>query len=485
MKKNKLAVAIVVLLAAGAGYYVGQRGSTPDAAPDASPQRKVLYWYDPMVPGQRFDKPGKSPFMDMELVPRYADGDDASDNSGVSISAQQQQNLGMRIAKVEKRVLTQPFSAFATVTTDERSLQIIPSPANGVVEKLFVRAPQQWVKAGEPLAQLWIPEWTAAQQEYLAVRQLEDSALSHAARARLALTFMPDAIIRQVERSGKPQTRMVLRAQNAGYVSKLDTREGAQVTATAPLFEIASQDPIWVVIDYPPTQAQRLLPGSEVTAQAEGWPGEQFHGKVSELLPQMDTTTRTLKARIVLDNPQHKLKPGMFLTVSLQDTDAQPPVLAVPEEALIATGSENRVIIATGEGHFAPARVTTGITANGWTAIREGLKEGDSVVTSGQFLIDSEASLRSALPQDVSQKTPAAPEEYVGTGVVKAIDGNTITLAHQPIPALHWGAMTMDFTLGEKVKAPATGTQVMFHFTLDEQQGPLISQWMPVAGGHQ
>jgi RND family efflux transporter, MFP subunit len=482
MKKNGLTTVIVALLAAGAGYYAGHREPASQAvSASVSPERKVLYWYDPMVPGQRFDKPGKSPFMDMELVPRYAD--ETPDAGGVSINPQQQQNLGMRTDKVEKRVLTQPFTAFATVTTDERSLQIIPSPANGVVEKLFVRAPQQWVKAGEPLAQLWIPAWTAAQQEYLAVRQLGDVALSRAARERLALTFMPEAVIRQVERSGKPQARMVLRAESAGYVSKLDTREGAQVAATAPLFELASQDPVWVVIDYPPTQAQRVTPGSDVVALAEGWPGEQFHGKISELLPQMDTTTRTLKARIVLDNPQHKLKPGMFLTVSLKDKQAQPAVLAIPEEALIATGSENRVIVASGDGHFAPVNVTTGVTADGWTEVLKGLKEGDTVVTSGQFLIDSEASLRSALPQDTSKAPAVAPQEYAGTGVVKEIEGETVTLSHQPIPALHWGAMTMDFTLGKDVAKPAPGDKVMFHFTLDEQQGPLISQWMPMAGG--
>lgn len=476
MNKNLLTLATVAVLAAGAGYYAGHHRPATDSAATDPTARKVLYWYDPMVPGQRFDKPGKSPFMDMQLVPRYAD--ETPDNGGVSISPQQQQSLGMRIGAVEKRALVQPFSAFATVTTDERSLQIIPSPANGVVEKLFVRAPQQWVKAGEPLAQLWIPEWTAAQQEYLAVRQLGDAALSRAARERLTLTFMPESVIRLVERSGKPQSRMVLRAGQDGYVSKLDTREGAQVTTTAPLFELASQDPVWVVIDYPQTQAQRLTPGSDVVAHADGWPGEQFHGKVSELLPQMETTTRTLKARIVLDNPQHKLKPGMFLTVSLQDGSAQPPVLAIPEEALIATGSENRVIVATGDGHFAPVRVTTGVTANGWTEVKEGLKEGDKVVTSGQFLIDSEASLRSALPQETKKA-----QEYVGNGVVKVVEGNTVTLSHQPIPALHWGAMTMDFTLSTSAEKLKPGDNIMFHFTLDDAQGPLISQWMPMTGG--
>lgn len=398
MKTTTLtAVAIAVIVAAGGGYYAGTKRPHQTATPSQPAERKVLYWYDPMVPGQRFDKPGKSPFMDMDLVPRYADEEKAA--AGVSISTQQQQNLGMKTARAQVRQLVSPFSAFATVSTDERSVSVVSAPASGVVTKLFVNAPQQQVKAGEPLAQLWIPQWTTAQQEYLAVRQLGDAGLTQAARERLALQFMPEEVIRTLERSGKPQTTMTLRAAQAGYVVKLDVREGAQITATAPLFEVASLDPVWLVIDYPQTQAQSLAVGNKMVATSESWPGEQFHGTVSELLPQMETTTRTLKARVVLENPGQKLKPGMYLTVARAEESKRPPVLAVPEEAVINSGGSSRILIATGDGYFHPVNVETGLTAQGWTEIRSGLKEGDSVVTSGQFLIDSEASLRSVMPE--------------------------------------------------------------------------------------
>lgn len=402
MKKRVFLFVLIAMLAAGAGYFAGQRPQAPAAG--EPPARKVLYWYDPMVPGQRFDKPGKSPFMDMDLMPRYAD--DAPEETGVAVSARQQQNLGMTTAQAQMRALTPAFSAYATVTTDERSIQIVPAPASGVVESLYVRAPQQWVKAGDPLARLWIPEWTAAQQEYLAVRQLGDATLTQAARARLALQFMPDAIVRELERSGKPQTRLTLRATRDGYVVKLDAREGARVEATQPLFELASLDPVWLVVDYAPGEMQTLSVGSEIIATADGLPDEAFHGRVSELLPQLETTTRTLKARIVLDNPQQKLKPGMFLTVALAESVARPPVLAVPEEAVIDTGSQTRLLMSTGEGHFRAVNVTAGLTSGGWTQILSGVKAGDSVVTSGQFLIDSEASLRSALPQAAPEAPP-------------------------------------------------------------------------------
>lgn len=395
--KSLTVVALAVLMAAGGGYSLGLRKShvIPDAAKPA--ERRVLYWYDPMMPGQRFDKPGKSPFMDMDLVPRYADEEKAV--AGVGINAQQQQNLGMKTANVQKRQLTLPFSAFATVSTDERSITTLPAPATGVISTLYVRAPLQQIKAGEPLAEMWIPQWTTAQQEYLAVRQLGDGMLTRAARERLALQFMPEETIRALERSGKPQTRMTLRADRAGYIAKLDVREGAQVAATAPLFEIASLDPVWLVVDYPQTQAQSLAVGSETIATSESWPGIRFRGKVSELLPQMDTATRTLRARIVLENPQHKLKPGMFLNVTRAQPTQMTSVLAVPEEAVINSGESQRLLLATGDGYFQPVNITTGMTSEGWTEITSGVKEGDSVVTSGQFLIDSEASLRSALPE--------------------------------------------------------------------------------------
>ncbi len=171
------------------------------------------------------------------------------------------------------------------------------------------------------------------------------------------------------------------------------------MAATAPLFDIAALDTVWLVVDYPQTQAQSLIAGSDMIATSESWPGIRFHGKVSELLPQMETTTRTLQARIVLDNPDNKLKPGMFLNVSRAEQTRGAAVLAVPEEAVINSGESQRVLLATGDGYFRPVNVTTGATAGGWTEITTGVKEGDNVVTSGQFLIDSEASLRSALPE--------------------------------------------------------------------------------------
>ncbi|HHH1720620.1 TPA: efflux RND transporter periplasmic adaptor subunit [Yersinia enterocolitica] len=496
MKKYfSLTLVAVAVISGIAGYLLGKPASHATSTVAASPEvaaensRKVLYWYDPMSPGQRFDKPGKSPFMDMELVPRYA-GETVEDG-GVTISARQQQNLGLRTATVEMRTLNYRLTGYGTVATDERSVQVIAARANGIIEQLYVRANQQPVTKNQSLAQLWVPDWSAAQQEYLAIRKLGDRALTAAARQRLQLQFMPEEVIRSVEKSGQPQTRVTLRSPANGYVNKLDIRAGSQVTATQSLFELASLDPVWIVMDYSQSQANLVRIGSEVTATTASWPGESFHGKVSELLPNMDLATRTLRARITLENPQQKLKPGMYLNVQSTQTDTLEPVLVIPQEALLMTGSRNTVLLAEGNGHFKPVEVSAGQTQDGWVEIKSGLSHGQLVVTSGQFLIDSEASLQSALPQmadtpetvapAVDNTAPAPVDIYSVQGEVNAINGSTITLSHGPIAALKWGAMTMDFLLppGKLSADIHVGSEVNFTFTLTEQ-GAQIRQIQPV-----
>ncbi|CND02955.1 efflux RND transporter periplasmic adaptor subunit [Yersinia pseudotuberculosis] len=476
--------------------------SSPNKAPLTKNTRQVLYWYDPMTPGQRFEQAGKSPFMDMDLVPRYAD--ETTDEGGVTISARQQQNLGVRSAPAEMRSLNYRLTGYGAVATDERGIQILAARANGIIEKLYVQANQQQVSKNQPLALLWIPDWSAAQQEYLVIRQLGDRQLTAAARQRLQLQFMPEEVIRSVETSGQSQTRVTLRSPAEGYVNKLDIRAGSQVTATQSLFELASLDKVWIVVDYPQSQASLVTLGSTIDATTVSWPGEIFQGEVSELLPNMNLATRTLQARIVLKNSQQKLKPGMYLNIQSTPADNLPQVLAIPQEALLMTGNRNTVLLAEGNGHFKPVEVSIGQAQDGWVEIKSGLNAGQQVVTSGQFLIDSEASLQNALPQmentpttaegtlprvdsskvdnsRIDSSTPSPADIYAVQGDVTAINGTTITLSHGPIAALKWGAMTMDFQLpaGHLPSEITVGSQVNFTFTLDEQ-GAQIRQIQPV-----
>ncbi|MBL0910207.1 efflux RND transporter periplasmic adaptor subunit [Pectobacterium carotovorum] len=477
---------LAILSAGGVGYLVGKQ-QTPLSPSAAEPERAVLYWYDPMVPDKRFDKPGKSPFMDMELVPRYAD--DVQEEGGVIVSARQQQNLGVRTTRAEMRELTDRTTGYGTVALNERGLHTLVAPSGGIVQKLTVNALQQQVKKGETLATLWNPTWAAAQREYLAVKQLGDDMLTQSARQRLALLFMPEAIIRQVERSGKPQDRIAITAPENGYVNKLEVRQGMQLSPAQPLFELASLNPVWVDVDYPEAQAAQLTIGSDISATSRAWPDKTFHGKVSELLPILDSTTRTLKARVVLDNPQQQLKPGMYLTVQLSHAQAQPR-LAIPQEALLVSGSQNRVLLSDGNGHFTPRNVTAGATLGDWVEIIEGLKAGDNVVTSGQFLIDSEASLRSALPQfdtetSANPATPTAPTGYRTQGVIRAINGNQATIEHEAVPALNWSPMTMDFTLPSSglPQGVGIGSTVSFQFSMDDS-GIHVLHFLPADDPH-
>jgi len=397
-----IAATLAAGLAAGAGggYWYAMRHhdampSTPTAADTAKNGKRVLYWYDPMYPQQRFDKPGKSPFMDMDLVPVYADDAPAA-APGVKIDPALVQNLGVRTAVAEKGRLARSVDAVGTVAFDERAVAIVQSRTAGYVERLFVRAPLDPVRKGEPLARLFVPEWAGAQQEYLALKASAApgaAELAAAARNRLLLLNMTEEQVRAVDRAGKPVTQVTLAAPVDGVVGELGVREGMNVTPGATLFRLNGLATVWVNVDVPEALAGAVRPGAAVTVTVPAYPGEKFAGRVAAVLPEVNAATRTLKARVELRNPGGRLKPGMFATVSVAPAQAREAVL-VPSEAVIATGERTVVIVDRGEGRFEPVAVKTGAEEGGRTEILEGLEAGTRVVASGQFLIDSEASLR-------------------------------------------------------------------------------------------
>ena len=419
---------------------------------DPATGKKILYWHDPMVPGPKFDQPGKSPFMDMQLVPMYAD--DASDEGKVSISSRVQQNLGIRTAEVVKGNLASAVDAVGSVAYDEHDVALVSARSNGFVEKLLVRAPLDPVKKGQPLAELYVPDWVAAQEEYLSVKRMGNAAgtegLLDAARQRMRLVGMTDDQLRLVETSGKTHPRSTVTAPIGGVIAELSVREGMTVMTGAPLFRINGLATVWVNAELPENIAAQVRPGSTVEARTPALPDKVFKGKVSTILPDVATATRTVKARIELTNPNGQLVPGMFVNVNLQPA-VRKDVLLVPSEAIIATGKRNVVMVTQGDGKFVPVDVETGNEANGQTEIRKGLEAGQKVVVSGQFLIDSEASLKGATTRmnDMvsSNNDKAAAVTHHGTGKVEKIDKDEITLSHGPIPSLQWGPMTMGFKL--------------------------------------
>ena len=396
---------LAILAAIGFGAYEwgmesGMKMTAPPPAASApAAGRKVLYWHDPMVPDSRFDKPGKSPYMDMDLVPVYAD--EAADDK-VAITPSVEQNLGIRTVAATRAPLAQTIEVVGSVAYNERELEVVQARANGFIEKLSVRAPLDRVKKGEPLVQLLVPDWVAAQEEFLAVSRMSEEGLGtlrEGARQRMRLAGMSDEQIALVAKTGQVHARMTVVAPVSGVVTELSAREGMTVAMGAPLFRINGLGTVWVNAEVPESAAAAVRPGAEVTAKSAAWPGRAYKGKVGALLPQVSATTRTITARIELSNPRGELTPGMFVTVALQPA-ARGDVVQVPTEAVISTGRRNVVIVATagddGKPRFQPVDVETGLEANGMTEIRRGLEAGTKVVASGQFLIDSEANLKSA-----------------------------------------------------------------------------------------
>jgi Cu(I)/Ag(I) efflux system membrane fusion protein len=405
-------VSAAVLVLAGYGLYraglsagrsqtlLSARSSTnttqaPQKPGDIDPQtgKKILYWHDPMVPEQRFSHPGKSPFMDMPLVPVVEGG---AGNGGVQISPRVEQNLGVRTAEVTRGQLKSQITATATVGYDERDVALVQARANGFIERLRVRATFDAVRQGEPLADLYVPDWVATQVEYLAVRGLTSPGapeLVEAARQRMRLAGMPEELVRTLEKSGAPQTRFTLTAPISGVITELTAREGMTVATGAPLFRINGLRTVWVNAEVPEALGERVQPGAVVQARTQALPGTVFDGKVGAVLPNVNTTTRTLTARVELENPRMQLLPGMFVTVEFAPVVGQ-DVLMVPSEAVIETGTRRVVMLSEGDGRFRPVNVETGAQGGGQTEIRSGLSPGQRVVVSGQFLIDSEASLK-------------------------------------------------------------------------------------------
>jgi Cu(I)/Ag(I) efflux system membrane fusion protein len=368
-----LAIGALALAGAiGLGYLWGNGADATDmAAQSASPaEKKILYWYDPMQPDQHFDKPGKSPFMDMQLLPKYAD--DAPGAAGVRIAPEVRQNLGIRTVVVTRGRLT--------------STQRVP---------------------GQVLMSVRSPAWSAALAEANALRHAQSAegrSLQAAAVGRLRALGFPAAA--QVDARGA----IVLTSPVAGVVSEIAVRDGQAVAAGTPLLRLNGTRSVWVEAALPPQATGSAAPGTPVDVSVDALPGQTFTGTIEALLPQVDASTRTQRARIVLDNPDGRLAPGQFVQVALRPEAAGDAVL-VPSGAVVDDGPRARIIVLVDE-RFVPVAVRTGRSGGGMTEIVSGLSGGERIVASGQFLIDSEANLSGALDR---LGTPADPHaEHAG-----------------------------------------------------------------------
>jgi Cu(I)/Ag(I) efflux system membrane fusion protein len=494
--QTTVAALILVLLVAASAFYVG-RATTPSTSISTSvagaqdDSRKVLYWHDPMVPGQRFDKPGKSPFMDMQLVPVYAD--DASESNGVKVAAGVRQNLGIRFATVRREQVASSFDAIGTVQFDERLNVAVQSRVAGYAERLSVRAPMERVRQGQPLATIFAPEWLGPLNELVALRRAGVSEdLITAARDRTRAMSIPPELVRQAESGVVPTGRYTITAPSSGVIAELGVREGVAVTPGTTLFRIAGLEKVWAVADIPEAQAIRLVPGQKVRAVLQADPSQNFDGTLTEILPEVSATTRTLKARFEVDNKAGKLTPGLLLRLAVGGATGEH--LVVASEAVIRTGKRAVVIVQKEGGALEPRDVSTAAEFGDDIEITRGLAEGERVVSSGQFLIDSEANLRSAVgnmampsgtePSSEMSSMPAVTK-HAGQGKVERVTSDSITISHGPIPSMKWPAMTMGFAKPDTkafndIKA---GDTVRFEFKESGASGYQLVSVLKVAPG--
>jgi Cu(I)/Ag(I) efflux system membrane fusion protein len=381
------------------GCPESQGGSTAPGADAATAERKPQYWYDPMHPIQHFDKPGKSPFMNMQLVPKYAQGGAAEGGGAapgsIAVDSRVVQNLGIRLATVEQGNFARVVDTVGSVGVDEHRIEAIQVREPGWVERLDVRAVGDSVRRGQLLAGVYSPDLLVTQQELLIARKSEDSLLIEAARRRLALFGLSASQIARIEKTGEVERRVDYYAPFDGYVMELGVRQGAAVQPGTTLFQLADLRSVWITAEVPERQAAWLKPGDPAEVDVPAFPGERFGAQVEYLYPELTQATRTLKVRVVVKNPSQHLRPGMFATAHFHGI-TQDHVLTVPSESVIKTGTRSVIIVADDGTHFHPMPVRVGTEQGGRSEIIEGLTIGQSVVASGQFLIDSEANLRGA-----------------------------------------------------------------------------------------
>jgi Cu(I)/Ag(I) efflux system membrane fusion protein len=469
--------------------YTMMQWSTTPIESDATEQ-KPLYWVAPMDANYRRDKPGKSP-MGMDLVAVYADEAQKTTSPGtVRINPNVVNNLGVRTAQVSRQSLHLPINTVGYVRYNEDSLVHIHPRVEGWIDTLYVKTTGQQVIKDAPLYALYSPQLVNAQEEFLLARKRDNSGLIAASLERLKALQMPSQSIAQLSKTGQVQQTVVFTAPQSGVVDNLNIREGFYVKPGTTLMSIGALDEVWVEAEIFERQASQVKANLAATMTLGFLPGEIWEGKLDYVYPTLDPVTRTVRVRMRFANPERKLKPNMFAQVTIHSELAEDSLL-VPREAVIRTGAQDRVVMALGEGQFKSVAVKLGVISTDKIQILAGLEEGDTVVSSAQFLLDSESSISSdfkrmdhdAQPNihkisdmtDMShmQSTdPTVPSAMVN-GKILQIDreNRVLTIARDAIEKWQRPAATMDFQLADNIDIQGLSLEQNIHFTFEIREG--------------
>ena len=432
------------------GYFPSLQTEETSTQPTA--EKKPLYWVAPMDPNYRRDKPGQSP-MGMDLIPFYGEegGDSDAGPGTVKISPDVVNNLGVRTAAAHLGSLSSEINTVGYVKYDEDHIEHIHPRVKGWIEKLYVKASGDPVKKGEPLYNLYSPELVNAQEELVMAVERNKPRLIRAAENRLASLRVPVATIKQIKKSGKVKQTVIFYTPQDGVIDKLDIRQGFYVQPGSTIMSIAALDPMWVEAEVFERQAGEVAVGLPVTMTLDYLPGKEWNGVVEYVYPELDAKTRTLRVRMRFGNKEGLLKPDMFAQVVIH-LDNSKKTLLVPKEAVIRSGRSSRVVLVLGDGRFKAVNVEVGRFDEQSAEILSGLSEGEKVVTSAQFLIDSESSKTSDFKRmNHSEKT--LPVSVWSEATINSLmaDHRMVNVSHKAIPAWDWPEMTMDFTVANEI----------------------------------
>lgn len=458
-------------------YRRDEPGKSPmgmDLVPVYAEEQKepeILYWVAPMDPAYRRDEPGKSP-MGMDLVPVYAKSE-KSDNA-IHISSNVEQSLGVRTSKAERRSLWRKVEATGYVGFDETLVSQINMRTEGWIEKLLIKNVGERVKKGQSLFEFYSPQLVNAQKEYVQSKRRNDARLLAASREKLLALGMVETDIQRLANTSKVSNTIQILAPQDGTITSLNVKEGIFVRPATEVMSLADLSSVWLQAEVFESQADWVTELQSAEARLNYMPGEVFSGRVDYVYPVLDPKTRTLQVRLRFDNPGERMKPNMYARVTIFGKP-HPGALSIPREALIRGQDVDRVVVALGDGNYTIHEVMTGIESGGWQEIIAGLEVGDEVVTSAQFLIDSEASLAGSIQRLDASNIGGDTDSQQGifaSGIVEAVDlsSRRIRISHGPIEALGWTAMTMEFDVLAGVNLETINIGQNIHFSLSHSK---------------
>ena len=468
---TKTIIAVIIGAALGAGALSLYQGTDSNSNTDeaTSAEKKPLYWVAPMDSNYRRDKPGKSP-MGMDLIPVYEEGSSGDDfgPGAVKIAPHVVNNLGVRTAPVELKNMHTEISTVGYVQYDEDKLIHIHPRVDGWIDKLYIKAAGNPVEKGQPLYTLYSPQLVNAQEELLIALKRNNSSLISAAKDRLKALQLSADFIKELEQTRKVQQTITFYSPQAGVVDGLKVREGFYVKPGNTLLSIGQLDQVWVEAEVFERDAALIKKGLPVSMTLDYLPGEDWAGVVDYVYPTLNSKTRTLRVRLKFDNTDYQLKPNMFAQVSIHANQADSTIL-VPKEAVIRTGKQDRVVLALGDGQFKSIEVTIGRVDIDSIEILDGLNEDDVVVTSAQFLIDSESSKSSDFKRMTHDEVPNSV--WMQGDVNSVMAGHRmVNISHGPAEAWDWPEMVMDFTVAEKVDIDSLKSGQSLHFEVSKTE---------------